>query len=180
MSKKHFDEFIDKKIKEKAEEKIIDWNSHRDEWLKYLSQFYNRVENFLDEYRRDGKLSFKYTDKEIFEEHIGSYSAKTLEIQLGSYQIKLDPIGTILVGAKGRVDLIGANGKIKFVLVNKHSSVPQMKFNVWIDGEEHPQEDNEVQDIELEWKIATPPPRIKYINFEQDAFFDALMEVIGG
>jgi hypothetical protein len=180
MSKKHFDEFIYKKIKEKAEEKIIDWNSRRDEWLAYLSQFYNRVENFLDEYQRDGKLSFHYTNKEIFEEHIGSYSAKTLEIKLGSDRIKLEPIGTIVIGAKGRVDLIGANGKIKFVLVDRNSSAPQVKFNIWIDGEEHPPEDNEVQDIELEWKIATPPPRIKYIDFEQDNFFDAIMEVVGG
>lgn len=180
MSKKHFDEFIDKKIKEKTAEKIIDWNARRDEWLTSLSQFYERVENFLDEYKRDGKLSFQYTNKEIFEDHIGSYSAKTLEIQVGSYQIKLDPIGTILIGAKGRVDLIGANGKIKFVLVDKHLSAPQMKFDVWIDGEESSQEDNEVREIELAWKISTPPPRIQYIDLEQDAFFDALMEVIGG
>jgi hypothetical protein len=179
MSKKHFDEFIDKKIKEKTEEKIIDWNARRDEWLLYLSQFYDRVENFLDEYKRDGKLSLQYNNKEIIEEQIGSYSAKTLEIHLGNDRVKLDPIGTILIGATGRIDLIGANGKIKFVLVDRKLSVPQIKFNVWIEGEEHPQEDKEVQDIELEWKIATPPPRIKYIDLEQDTFFDALMEVIG-
>jgi hypothetical protein len=33
----------------------------------------------LDEYRKDGKLTLEYTDKEIFEEHIGSYFAKGVD-----------------------------------------------------------------------------------------------------
>ncbi len=36
---------------------------------------------------------------------------------------------------------------------------------------------NEVNKI---WKIATPPPNIKYINLDEETFFDALMEVIDG
>lgn len=148
--------------------------------LQYLSVFYEYIEGFLDEYKKAGKLNFDYAQKDIFEEHIGGYPVKVLNIRLGSHKIRLEPIGTVLIGAKGRVDLIGANGKIKFVLVNKQLSNPQTKVKVWIKGQEPPQEDGEPKDIEWGWKIATPPPRIKYLDFGQGTFLAAIMEVIGG
>jgi hypothetical protein len=175
MSKTDFDVFISKQAKVNSD-KAIDWNAERDQWLKYLSDFYKKVDDFLKEYVEDGRVACKYTQQEIFEEYIGSYSAKALNIELGSHKLKLEPIGTnIIGGAKGRVDLIGANGKVKFVLVNKNASTP--KINVWIKGEQPPKEETK---IEWDWKIATPPPRIHYINLEQDTFLNALMEVVGG
>ena len=180
MSKKEFDEFISKQVNTKLDEKSIDWDAQRDEWLEYLSQFYKKVEGLLEEYLKDGKVILNYTEKTIFEEYIGSYSVQALNIELGSHKLKLEPIGTNLIGSKGRVDLIGANGKVKFVLVNQNSSGPNIKVNVWIEGEEPPEKDEDPKIIEWDWKIATSPPRIKYINFEQDTFLEALMEVVGG
>ena len=180
MSKKEFDEFINKQAKKKSDSKPVDWDAQRDEWLYYLSKFYQRVEAFLEEYIKENKLVHNYTVKTIFEEYIGGYSAKALNIELGYHKLKLEPIGTNLIGAKGRVDLIGANGKVKFVLVNKASSGPKIKVDVWIQGEKQPEKTDEPAVNEWEWKIATPPPRIKYINLEQDTFLEALMEVIGG
>jgi len=180
MSKKDFDDFINKQVNEKHNEKPIEWDARRDEWLEYLSNFYQKIEVFLGDYKKDEKLDFKYIEKDIFEEYIGSYSAPVLNIQLGSHKIKLEPIGTNLIGAKGRVDLIGANGKVKFVLVNKNSLAPKIKVNVWIEGEKPPKEDDGLCENDWEWKIATPPPRIKYIDLEQDTFLGALMEVVGG
>jgi hypothetical protein len=124
MSKTDFDAFISKQAKVNSD-KAIDWDARRDEWLKYLSYFYKKVDGFLKEYVEDGRVACKYTEQEIFEEYIGSYSAKALNIELGSYKLKLQPIGTNIIGAKGRVDLIGANGKVKFVLVNKNASAPK-------------------------------------------------------
>jgi hypothetical protein len=179
MSKTDFDVFINQQAKVKSD-KSIDWEAERDEWLKYLSVFYKKVEGFLKEYVTDGRVACKYTEQEIFEEYIGSYSAKALNIELGSHKLKLEPIGTNIIGAKGRVDLIGANGKVRFVLVNKNASTPKIKLSVSIKGEEPPKEEKEPKVIEWEWKIATRPPRIQYINLEQDTFLEALMEVVGG
>ena len=78
------------------------------------------------------------------------------------------------------MDLIGANGKVKFVLVDKTSSRPRIKVTVWVSGDKPPEEAEEKKEIEWGWKIATPPPRIQYIDLEQDTFLDALMEVVGG
>lgn len=182
MSKKNFDDFINKQLDTKNNiEKTINWDSKREEWLKYLAEFYETIKTFLNEYATAGKLSYQYSKKDIFEEYIGSYPVDVLDIKLGEQKVRLEPIGTNLIGAKGRVDLIGANGKIKFVLVNKNASSSQIKVNVWIDGEDFPKEEKEPQEIvEWCWKIATPPPRIQYINLEQDTFLEALIEVVGG
>jgi hypothetical protein len=180
MSKIDFDEFINNQIETKSDENPIDWDMKRDEWLESLSKFYNKVETFLEEYVKDEKVKLLDEDKKIFAEYIGEYSVRILNIELGSHKLKLEPIGTNLIGAKGRVDLIGANGTVKFVLVNKNSASPETKINIWIKGEEPPGKDDEPEVIEWDWKISTPPPRIRYINLEQETFLDALMEVMGG
>ena len=128
---------------------------------------------------KEGPINYEYSEKRIIEPYIGEYEVRVLQIELGSHTIKLEPIGTNLIGAKGRVDLIGANGTVKFVLVDKTSSGPRIKTKVSVNGEESPKEE-EIKDIEWDWKIATHPPNIQYIDLEPDTFFDALMEVIGG
>lgn len=180
MSKTDFDEFINKQSDEKTADKQVDWNAKRDEWLEYLSQFYKQVESFLSEYKSAGKVHWEYLNIDIFEEYIGSYPAEVLNINLGSQKVKLEPVGTNLIGAKGRVDLIGALGKVKFVLVDKNLSSPRIKISVHIKGEKQTENNIETKAIEWNWKISTPPPRIKYIEFEKDAFLGALLEVVGG
>ncbi len=180
MGKKDFDNFLNKQVQEKDAGKQIDWKAKRYEWIKYLDQFYKTVEEFLSEYLESGKINYEYSEKKIIEDYIGEYSVKVLQIELGPHTIKLEPIGTNLIGAKGRVDLMGVNGKVKFVLVDKSSSGPRIKMTVWVSGEKPPEKEEEKKDIEWGWKIATPPPSIQYIDLEQDTFFDALMEVVGG
>lgn len=180
MGKKIFDEFINSQIKEKSDSEPVDWDARRTEWLDCLSAFYEKIECFLEEYVKEKKLTLHYTEKTIFEAYIGSYSARVLNIELGNHKVKLEPVGTNVIGAKGRADLIGANGTVKFVLVDKKASGPKVRINVWIEGEKPPGKADDHEVPEWDWKIATPPPVIKYINLEQDTFLDALMEVIGG
>jgi len=181
MSKQDFDTFINEQIKKKQNEPQIDWDKKRDEWLSHLSNFYEKIESFLEEYTKSGKLSYQFSKKEIVEEYISSYSVSVMNIKLGEHRVKLEPIGTNIIGAHGRVDLIGANGKVKFVLVNKYSSTPLIKITTSVEGEPEKQQVNhQVEKFELAWKIATPPPRIKYIDLNQDIFLEALLEVVGG
>ena len=154
MSKKDFDKFLDKQVKLKQTEKTVDWNLKRDKWLNNLTNFYNQINIFLEEYVSKNKIKCIPENISIFEDNIGNYTAKSLNIEMGNRKAKLQPIGTNVICAKGRVDLIGPNGKVKFVLVNKNP-----------------------EKSDLEWEIATPPPQIEYIDLKQDTFLDALMEV---
>ena len=180
MSKKDFDKFLNQQIKNTQDDPWVDWEVERVEWLNYLNHFYEIIESFLDEYVKSKKLTFEESTKDIFEEYIGTYSVKVLDIKLGMHKVRLEPIGTHLVGAKGRVDLMGVNGKVKFVLVNKNSSRPsKIKISIRAEGEEIAQERDESQSIEWVWKIATPPPNIEYFDLDKEVFLDTLLEVVG-
>lgn len=177
MSKKEFDEFLEK-VTDNSSEEAINWSVKRDEWLQSLSEFYGQISGFLAEYEKAGKVRHASSNHEIFEEYIGRYSVPVVEIGFGKHQVVLQPVGTNLIGAKGRVDLIGAYGTVKFVLVNKDAQGPRIKVDIWGDGEEPSQENHEEQAIEWNWKISTPPPNMQYISLTQDTFFSALMGVV--
>lgn len=183
MSNQKFDDFINQ-VNQKKDEPKIDWDETRNDWLNELEKFYEKIKEFLADYEKAEKLSYTFSKKEIFEEYIGSYSVDVMDIHLGEHRVRLEPIGTNLIGARGRVDLIGANGKVKFGLVNKDYSSPSSSIKVVfpIDGKSKSQESetSQIDKCELSWKIATPPPKIQYIDLKKDNFLEALLEVIGG
>ena len=50
---------------------------------------------------------------------------RSLEVSIGTViKIHFDPIGTNLIGVKGRVDMHGPHGTVRFVLVSKTDSSP--------------------------------------------------------
>ncbi len=179
MSIKNFDEFI-KQQSTSAKEITVDWGQKLDEWKSFLSNFYDIVEDFLKPYVESNQLSIEKSDINLQEEYIGPYTVKTLKIRLGNNEILLKPIGTNLIAAKGRVDMIGPKGQVKFVLVPKGSAGPKINIRTWIEGENPPQEEKPEPINEWSWKIATPPPRISYVELEAESFQSALMEVVNG
>lgn len=179
MGKKEFDEYL-KKQRIGVEAGIqIDWGKKRDQWLGYLDSFYKQVEGFLSEYTKSGDVRFDYSEKDIHEEFIGQYRARALQIRIKNKDVLLDPVGTNLIGAKGRVDMSGDAGKVRFVLVDKDLSGPGMSITINTEGEPGSIEaDKGSGRIEWTWKIATSPPRVEYIEMNAESFFDALMEVV--
>ena len=140
MANKNFDEFLERQASHTQSTKI-DWAAELNEWIKYLNGFYETIESYLKPYVDEGKIEISYGKKKIFEESIGEYEAQTVTISLGANKLKLNPIGTNLIGAKGRIDLIGPNGKIRFVLVDSAASAPRISVRVYKNGEKPPSED---------------------------------------
>ena len=176
MANKNFDEFLERQASHTQSTKI-DWAAELNEWIKYLGGFYETIESYLKPYVNKRKIEISYGKKKIIEEGIGEYEARTATISLGVNKLKLDPIGTLLIGTKGRVDLIGPKGKIRFVLVPSAASAPRISVQVYKKGEKPPSEEK-LPEVKLwTWKIATPPPHIKFFALEEESFFEALMEV---
>jgi hypothetical protein len=174
MSNKKFEEFLNQQT-ENADSKPIDWDKKRANWIRDLGAFYGSIESFLKPYIEEGKIKMAYGKKKIFEEHLGEYEAKNAMIFLGSNKVKLEPIGTNLIGVEGRVDLIGPNGKVKFFLINKATKAQKISV-----CEQPPLAEENGFEEECTWKIATSPPNLIYFDLEQNSFFDALMEVANG
>jgi hypothetical protein len=183
MSRKHgldveFDAFVKGEQAAAAQGKEIDWAREREEWLGYLAELYAKVESFLAEYISH-EITATYRDIGLNEENIGSYKARQMVLKIGRQEITLTPVGTLIVGMKGRVDIVGRAGEARLVLVDDRSSA--IRVNVSIGSRYVPQPVEAAQEkIKWVWKIATRPPAVQYIELTQDSLRRTLMEVANG
>jgi hypothetical protein len=175
MSKKNFEAYLKKQALKKTEIQQLDWNKRKEAWFKYIDEFYHKIQKWLNPYLKQEQVKITFKPVTLNEEFIGSYETKQLYLSLGNQQIVFSPIGTIhIIGAKGRIDMEGSTGKVRFILVNKDSPGPLVSRSL-ID-ESSIKSENEA----LNWKIATPPPAIQFLDLNEESFFDALMEILNG
>ena len=178
-----FDDFVNQQIAEAEQAQAMDWPQRRKDWIRHLDKFYELIGEFLQKYIDEEKIHIRWTTKHINEDYIGNYDVRSLEVLIGAViTIHFDPIGTNLIGAKGRVDMHGPHGTVRFVLVPKTDSSPSP---ITIQDEPQPpalelKTLKETSDIKYEdcvWKISTRPPDIQYIELEEESFHSAIMEV---
>jgi hypothetical protein len=178
-SKSDFDAFV-KAQQKSAQDAEIDWNKERDEWLAHLDTLYKRIEDLLGDYVKSGQILLRYHDVQLNEEDFGTYSARRLIIKIGGKEIVLEPIGTLLIGTKGRVDVTGPAGSTRIMLVDKGASRPRAKVTVQIDSKRPPVLGPPDKPANWIWKLVTSPPTVRYIDLTEDSLFRALLEVGGG
>ena len=176
-----FDDFVDRQNQlAKDAEQSVDWAKELEEWRAYLKQFKSSVADFLQEHMQQDRVRLEYKAKRNSEENIGNYDVEVITIMIGNAKVELDPVGTVLIGAKGRVDMKGPKGTVKVVLVPKHSKGTGLGMQALGHGETRKEQENEKQPIEWVWKLATPPPSVKYTEFTKESFRTAIMEVVNG
>lgn len=180
MGKKELGAYIESKKVLSEDTAQVDWEQRKKAWIEALDRLYQNVESWLDDFQQSGGLSFEYGDKFLIEEHIGRYHCKTMKIKIAADEVLLNPIGTIIIGSRGRVDLEGKNGTAKLVFVPEDASGPKIKVSVSVDHQGYGKERGKTVSEKYVWKIATPPPTIHYFDLNADSFSDALVEIIGG
>ena len=181
-----FDVFVDRQHQAAAAmSEDMDWNKERDEWLRYLDFLYESIEGFLKSYIDAKKIGCHYQEIELNEDDIGSYKARKLILRIGRQEITLTPVGTLLIGSKGRVDVLGPAGRTRLVLVDDHIKNPRSFFHVTM----HPVGRKSVSlpapppaklPINWVWKILSSPPEVKLIELTRQSLFDMIMEVTNG
>jgi hypothetical protein len=169
-----FGAFVKRQQTASAEEERIDWAKEREGWLGHLRELYDQTESFLAEYVKTGGIKINYRDIELNEENIGTYTARQMILRIGRQEITMTPVGRLLIGTKGRVDVQGPAGRTRLVLVDSEASGPRLKMTVSIGKPGPPAQ------IKWKWKIATGPPTIQYIELTQESLFQALMEIANG
>jgi hypothetical protein len=117
----------------------------------------------------------------LTEEQLGSYPAKAGRIVIGNQVVELKPLGTFLIGARGRVDMVGPRGIARFVIVPPDAKGFTVRVSVVKPGERPTSpEKPTVPPSAWRWKLVTSPPRISYIELTQESFRDALVGVVDG
>jgi hypothetical protein len=107
MATGSFDDFVQREIDaaRKTGGSSFDWQREKAEWLRQLSNLHERIATFLKPYIDAGQVSLSTRSVEINEEHLGPYTAPQMSISIGSKTVNLEPMGTVQVGNRGRVDV---------------------------------------------------------------------------
>ena len=100
--------------------KEIEKNSHSDKsritrWRLALGELSIKIRRWLDEPIKKNLVDVSAYDKTLHEERLGAYKVKGLVVSLGGQRVTFDPVATYVVGAFGRVDMVGPVAKFTLV-----------------------------------------------------------------
>ena len=119
MARSDFDRFVQRKKDEESISTAFDPKQQLEEWRQYLDALYADVTKFLKPYIDGGTARIEFRSIDLNEEFSGLYKVQQLLIHFGNSTITFRPIGTMLIGSKGRVDVHGPRGIVRLVLINK-------------------------------------------------------------
>ncbi len=181
MSLKELQDFLNDD-KRDGDQKI-DWETYKKEWLKALDEFYTNVTTWLQPLVGTN-LSLDFETTVLQEEYLGSYETRKMVIYAKGQKVVIEPKGRLIIGAKGRIDMVGPYGQVRFVYVDKRLNRPNITVQI-IDSamekalkeQKHVTQGEEIS-VEYEWKIATMPPNIQYIPLNAETFSNSLLSVI--
>ena len=181
MPAETFDEFVKQRAaqaNENAEE--VDWGKARATWLRELDHLYDCMEAYLKSYTDSGQIRIERQAVQLTEDYLGTYDAEKLALFIGNDKVVAEPVGALLIGSQGRVDLSGNRKTLRIVLLDKDG--PSMTSTISIGGAPLRTSSSSLVrgDIdEAGWYIATRPPGATVTAFNEDSFRDAIMEVSG-
>lgn len=155
MTKQEFETFLESKSREAGPVSSLDRDNRKREWLDALQKFYGKVDEWLQEYVASGRIEMEKQRINLHEDFLGSYQAEARLLAIGGALVYLMPVSAVPFGASGRVDLEGPKGTVKLLLTDEGSGG-------------------------LAWKIATPPPRVQFIDLTSETFLQSLTDVVNG
>ena len=93
--------------------------------------------------------------------------------------VLFDPVGLNVIGAKGRIDMILEDKAVRFLLVEKESSKPEIKISMHSCETDSKPSDftGNPQNSSLIWKMLPRLLLSNFIDLNEDSFFDALLEI---
>ena len=178
MSKSEFDAFVKR---QQAEQRASDPKQRLDEWFGYLDALYKDITSYLQTYIDSSAAQIEYRNVTLNEDFAGDYVARQMILKIGSATVTFTPVGTMLIGSKGRVDVQGPSGTARLVLVDKLATTARSLIRVTIRSADDPPlpppSPEAITQVEWAWKIATPPPEMKFIELTQESFFNIILSV---
>lgn len=173
-----FDSFVQQQQDKKTELNEF-WGRQRDQYIEYVNKVYESIEEFLSAWTSTGAVTIQYHEQEIHEENTGVYLVRKCIIAIGNKFIALTPVGTQLIGTKGRIDISGPFGRSRLILADKEATGLRFKM-LHVDpnasgapkNDQHPE-----KEIDWTWKIVSNPPNMKFDDFNRENFLSKIMEI---
>jgi hypothetical protein len=113
-------DLFQKKQQESGTSAGIDWDDRRDKYLAAVDDLYRQIATILAEPIRQKTVLLERREKSLTENYIGTYLAQDLILLVGNEQVRFSPRGRNIVGAAGRVDVVGERGEAMLILQDSH------------------------------------------------------------
>lgn len=86
-------------------------------WIKAVEDLFTKVQVWLEPLIKDGPLTFDTKELQIMSDGwLGSYKLQRAIIGLGRKTLEMNPVGSVIFGSFGRIDVKGPNGKLMLIL----------------------------------------------------------------
>jgi len=184
MSKTSFKKFVEQEKAVDSKQRNIDWEGKKRTYLQRVGALFDEIRAYLQEFVESEDLQIKESTETIDEEYIGEYEVPVLRIQLFDKHADLVPAGTRIIGSPGRVDLVGDFDKKSFILADREEDRPQIfsGFSWHSNGKRVKKKaDKETRrKRHYVWKLLTDPPKMRYVELDEDIFLSSLQEVLDG
>lgn len=114
-----FDEMMRRQaanIREDVAYPTIDWDEHREWWLKRVDQLLGDIVQWVQPLIDENILQATRKRLEIHEEYLGDYVTESLTLEIEKVPFEVVPVACVVANAFGVVDLIGKSGSAKLAL----------------------------------------------------------------
>jgi hypothetical protein len=113
---KNLTDLLSRKQKQSAANASINWDERRDKYLEDVSDLYDQIQKIFAEPIRQKSVTLQRRPKQLTENYIGTYSIDDLILVIGTEQVRFSPRGRNILGAAGRVDVLGERGDETLIL----------------------------------------------------------------
>lgn len=154
-----------------------------------VEEFYSRVEqDWLKELINSGKIHCAREGIEVTEESLGTYPMDEMVIKFFRFVIRLTPIGTILIGSPGRIDMTFEGKSRMLVLVDRRitCAAEQIVIRERIVGGQQTDDEEERDKVEERpkpeyvWKYIDDPREYTYAVLDKESFQNLIVELVNG
>lgn len=152
-----------------------------------VSQFYEHIEqDWLKELIETGKIVCAKREISVTEESLGTYPIDEMTLTFGRFVIRLTPIGTILIGSPGRIDMTYEGKSRMFVLIDKRitNASQQIVIKEYIGTEpvdkEKKAKAKPMSKPEYVWKFVDDLRLYTYSIVDRQSFQDLIVKLING
>jgi hypothetical protein len=108
-------------------ENVVNWNEMKRWWIEAVNSLFNQIDAWLNSLIQSGSVESLRKSIQLTEQDLGRYDIESLELLLASRRLTFEPVGTMLIGAFGRVEVSGPNGKVVLLLLNTDNTVAPEK-----------------------------------------------------
>jgi hypothetical protein len=148
--------------KKKSAAESVDWEERKEWWKGRVSLLFDEILNWLKNLVESGTIEFTRGNVSLTEEALGPYEVESCTIILQQEKLTFKPVGSVIIGGFGRIDVDGPNGHVMLILCTPDNNVPP----------------NERRN-KAEWFISHPKQRTNLRPFTKEAFEQLFADLFG-